>query len=89
MSDVRAPLVSAHRRRATARTRGAAAPAAKKPGPIDPLTGPQLALAGRVVTMDDAFTVKTDAIVYLDQRPIVAVQDRAQPAPAGFDDVLR
>jgi len=26
-------------------------------GPIDPLTGPKLALAGRVVTMDNAFTL--------------------------------
>ena len=69
------------------RAAGAAAKAAKKQGPIDPLTGPKLALAGRVVTMDDAFTVKTDAVVYIDHGAIVAVQDRAMPAPAGFDDV--
>jgi hypothetical protein len=31
----------------------------KKAGPVDPLTGPKLALAGRVVTMDDAFRSKT------------------------------
>ena len=37
--------------------------------------------------MDDAFTVKTDAVVYIDRGTIVAVQDRAQPAPAGFDGV--
>ena len=37
--------------------------------------------------MDDAFTVKTDAVVYIDRGAIVAVQDRAMPAPAGFDDV--
>ena len=70
--------------------RGATGPAtrkAQKPGPIDPLTGPKLALAGRVVTMDDAFTVKTDAVVFIDHGAIVAVQDRAQPAPAGFDHV--
>jgi len=70
--------------------RGATSPAARKaekPGPIDPLTGPRLALAGRVVTMDDALTVKTDAIMFLDHGTIVAVQDRAQPAPAGFDHV--
>ncbi len=42
--------------------------APKKQRPIDPLTGPKLALAGRVVTMDDAFTVRTDAVVYIDQR---------------------
>ena len=38
--------------------------------------------------MDEAFTVKTDAVVYIDRGSIVAVQDRAMPAPAGFDDVL-
>lgn len=64
-----------------------AAKAAKKPGPIDPLTGPKLALAGRVITMDDAFTVKTDAVIYIDHGAIVAVQDRAQPAPTGFEHV--
>ena len=70
--------------------RGAKGPAkrkAEKQGPIDPLAGPKLALAGRVVTMDDAFTVKTDAVVFIDHGTIVAVQDRTQPAPAGFDHV--
>jgi cytosine/adenosine deaminase-related metal-dependent hydrolase len=38
--------------------------------------------------MDDAFTVKTRAIVYIDHGIIVAVQDRMQPAPAGFEDVV-
>ena len=42
---------------------------------------------GRVVTMDDAFTVMPDGIVYIDQGSIVAVQDRAQTAPAGFAGV--
>ena len=65
----------------------AAARGPQKQGPIDPLTGPKLALAGRVVTMDDVFTVKTDAIVFIDRGAIVAVQDRALPAPSGFDDV--
>ena len=37
--------------------------------------------------MDDAFTVKTDAVIYIDRGSIVAVQDRAMAAPAGFDDV--
>jgi cytosine/adenosine deaminase-related metal-dependent hydrolase len=57
--------------------------------PIDPRTGPKLAVSGRVVTMDDAFTVKTDAVVYIDRGGIVAVQDRAQPPPAGFEGVKR
>jgi cytosine/adenosine deaminase-related metal-dependent hydrolase len=57
---------------------------AKKKGPIDPLSGPKVALAGRVVTMDDRFSVKTDAVVYMENGSIAAVQDRAKPAPAGF-----
>jgi 5-methylthioadenosine/S-adenosylhomocysteine deaminase len=69
-------------------TRGLAVAEPKKKGPIDPLTGPKQALAGRVVTMDDAFTMLEDGIVYVDQGSIVAVQKRAQPAPAGFAGVL-
>jgi cytosine/adenosine deaminase-related metal-dependent hydrolase len=61
--------------------------APKKPGPIDPIVGPKQALAGRVVTMDDAFTVLADGIVYIDQGCIVAAQNRAQAAPAGFAGV--
>src|SRR5688572_25506556 len=72
---------------AVTRSRGLVRPASKKPGPVDPLTGPPFALAGRVVTMNDAFAIRTDAIVYADQGEIVAVQDRAQPAPAGFTGV--
>ena len=58
-----------------------------KKGPIDPLSGPKQALAGRVVTMDDALTVRPDGIVYIDQGSFVAVQDRGQPVPVGFDGV--
>ena len=58
-----------------------------KKGPIDPLTGPKQAIAGSVVTMNDAFAVRPDGIVYIDQGCIVAVQDRGQPAPAGFAGV--
>jgi cytosine/adenosine deaminase-related metal-dependent hydrolase len=65
----------------------ARARAAKKPVPLDPLTGPKLALAGRVVTMDEAFTVKPNAVVYIDRGSIVAIQDRAQAPPPGFEDV--
>src|SRR6185312_13607043 len=52
-----------------ARARGVARPA-KIAGPIDPLTGPKLALAGRVVTMDDTFTVKDNAVLYVDRGSI-------------------
>lgn len=63
------------------------AKAAKRRGPIDPLAGPKLALAGRVVTMDDAWTVKPDAVLFIEQGTIVAVQDRRQPPPPGFETV--
>jgi hypothetical protein len=53
--------------------------------PIDPLSGPKLALAGRVVTVDDAWSVVADGIVYVDAGRIAAVQPRTQPAPPGFE----
>jgi 5-methylthioadenosine/S-adenosylhomocysteine deaminase len=65
----------------------AIARAATKRRPIDPLDGSKLALAGRVITMDNAFTVKENAVVYIDRGAIVAVRDRAEPAPTGFDGV--
>jgi 5-methylthioadenosine/S-adenosylhomocysteine deaminase len=68
-------------------TRGVAAAGPKPAGPIDPLAGPKQVLAGRVVTMDDAFGVRPDGVVYIDQGCVVAVQDRGQPAPAGFEQV--
>jgi len=37
--------------------------------------------------MDDAFTVKADGVVYIDQGRIVTVQERAQPVPMGFEAV--
>lgn len=64
--------------------RGKAAPI-----PVDPLSGPRVAISGRVVTMDDAFTVRNDAVTYIDRGTIVAIQDRAQAPPAGFEDVPR
>jgi len=60
---------------------------AKKKEPIDPLVGPKQALAGRVVTMDDAFSVRTNGVVYMEGGCITAVQDRDQPVPAGFEQV--
>ena len=58
---------------------------AKKP-PVDPLTGPKQALTGRVVTMDDTFRTLDRGTVYIELGGIVAVQDAAQPAPAGFEN---
>jgi 5-methylthioadenosine/S-adenosylhomocysteine deaminase len=60
-------------------------PAAEAKILVDPLAGPKLALAGRVVTMDDAFRVETDGVVYLELGSVVAVRARAQPAPPGFE----
>jgi cytosine/adenosine deaminase-related metal-dependent hydrolase len=69
------------------RSRGPVTAGPKKEVPVDPLTGPPLALAGRVVTMNNTFAIRVDAIVYVEKGIIVAVQDRAQPAPAGFAGV--
>ena len=55
--------------------------------PIDPLTGPPSALAGRVVTMDPDHRVLSSGVVYVRAGQIVAVQPRDQPAPPGFEDV--
>ena len=51
--------------------------------PVDPLTGPKLAVSGRVVTMDQDFTVFPRGTVYIDKGSILAVQDSAAPAPPG------
>jgi len=53
--------------------------------PIDPLSGPKLALGGRVVAMDDDFHVLPDAVLYIAKGRIVAAQPRAQPPPPGFE----
>ncbi len=56
--------------------------------PIDPLEGPKLALAGRVVVMDEAFTVVPRGVVYIDKGSIVAVLDLAAPKPVGFESTV-
>ena len=60
---------------------------AKKPQPLDPLTGPPLALAGRVVQMDADFNVLQDGVVYIEKGGIVAVRPHTQAAPVGFETV--
>jgi len=70
---------------------GAQAPAAAAPlvgrraTPVDPLSGPTIALAGRIVTMDDAFDVLPDAVLYIARGRIVAALPRAAPPPPGFE----
>lgn len=56
-------------------------------GPIDPLEGPKLALAGRVVTMNDAFAVIDRGVVYIERGAIVDVRERSAPCPPGFEAV--
>ena len=65
----------------------AMAATARRSGPIDPLSGPKIALAGRVVTMNEGFAVKDDGVIYLENGSIVAVQERRLPAPASFAGV--
>lgn len=55
--------------------------------PIDPGTGPKLALSGRVVLMDDAFTVLSQGVVYIERGAIVAVTETAAARPVGFESV--
>ena len=77
------PLAGSERRtaeRTTSKRRRSRGPSTRSPAQSWRLTG-------RVVTMDEAFTVKADAVIYIDQGSIVAVQDRAMAAPAGFEDI--
>ncbi|MEJ8825719.1 amidohydrolase family protein [Variovorax humicola] len=61
--------------------------AARAPAPIDPLASPRLAIAGRVVTMDDAFSVRKDGVVYIGNGTIVAILGKGDKPPSGFEDV--
>ena len=68
--------------------RAAMVPAAAAAAPIiDPLMGPRLALAGRVVTMDEAFSIRKNGVVYVDKGSVVAVHDALEAAPNGFAGV--
>ncbi len=53
--------------------------------PVDPLSGPSLALGGRIVTMDDGFHVVPDGVLYIARGRIVAAQPRTQARPPGFE----
>jgi 5-methylthioadenosine/S-adenosylhomocysteine deaminase len=52
--------------------------------PFDPADSPKLVLEGRIVTMTGNFKVLARGRVYTQNGDIVAVQDAAAPAPAGF-----
>ena len=53
--------------------------------PVDPLSGPRIALGGRIVAMDDDFHVLPDGVLYIAKGRIVAAQPRAQAPPPGFE----
>jgi len=63
--------------------RGRPSRSARAPGPNDPLASSKLALMGRVVTMDDDFGVRNNAVVDIERGAIVAISERAAPAPPG------
>ncbi|MDM0116323.1 amidohydrolase family protein [Variovorax sp. J22R133] len=63
------------------------AAAAQAAVPIDPLTSPRIAISGRVVTMDDSFSVKKAGVVYIGNGSIVAIQSKGDAPPAGFENV--
>lgn len=55
--------------------------------PIDPLDGPQYALRGRIVTMNDTRSVINDGIIYIDKGIIIAVKQASAAPPAGFSGI--
>jgi 5-methylthioadenosine/S-adenosylhomocysteine deaminase len=52
--------------------------------PIDPLDGPQFALKGRIVTMNDQRDIIDDGILYADKGKIMSAQKSSAPPPAGL-----
>ena len=55
--------------------------------PIDPAEGGKFALSGRVVTMDDGFSVLDRGVVYMDGGRIAWVLPRSADPPQGFEGV--
>src|SRR6266511_2016031 len=47
--------------------------------------GNKMALSGRLVTMDEHFTVIDDGVIYIDAGRIVAAQSASDDAPPGFE----
>jgi 5-methylthioadenosine/S-adenosylhomocysteine deaminase len=52
--------------------------------PIDLLDGPQYALKGRIVTMNDHREIINDGILYVDKGRIISSQKSSVPPPPGF-----
>jgi cytosine/adenosine deaminase-related metal-dependent hydrolase len=58
-----------------------------KKSPIDPLEGPKLALAGQIVTMDQARSVLKRGTIFIEQGGIFAVGKPGEASPTGFETV--
>ncbi|OQW43358.1 MAG: amidohydrolase [Proteobacteria bacterium SG_bin4] len=54
---------------------------------MDPAIGGKSALRGRIVTMNDAYDVIADGVIYIEQGNIVAVREASSGSPAGFEDI--
>jgi 5-methylthioadenosine/S-adenosylhomocysteine deaminase len=57
--------------------------------PIDPAAGSKVALAGRVVTMDEDFTVHDSGVLYIEAGKIVAARAAGADPPDGFEGLER
>ncbi len=55
--------------------------------PIDTLDGPQYALRGRVVTMNEKRKIINDGTIYIDKGRIAAVKQSSSQPPAGFTGI--
>lgn len=55
--------------------------------PIDPLEGPKVALSGRIVCIDERLSVIPSGAIYIDKGLIIAVQQKDQRPPEGFESI--
>ena len=55
--------------------------------PLAPTDPSKTTLTGRVVTMDDDFTVHARGAIYVESGKIIAAQDAGAPTPPGFEDI--
>lgn len=55
--------------------------------PIDPAAGAKVALAGRLVTMDDEFEVVDEGVLYIDSGKIAELRKAGDDPPDGFEGI--
>ncbi|NJD04707.1 MAG: amidohydrolase family protein [Ruminiclostridium sp.] len=53
--------------------------------PVDPLDSSKSALMGRIVCMDEKYSVISRGVIYIDRSCIVAIKDATAPVPYGFE----